>query len=67
MTQASILKLLVVAAALLFVNVEAAGRLPVFTRGVYLLLADKDVSVKNNQGVWVPSTDVWNPRLTSWI
>ena len=52
---------------LLTAAVTAAGRLPSFTRGVYLILADKDVTVKNSQGVWVPSTSAWTPHLSSWI
>ena len=57
----------VLLAASLSVLVEAAGRLPAYTRGLYLLLADRDMSVKNSQGVWVPSTGPWTPKLTSWI
>jgi hypothetical protein len=44
-----------------------ASRLPSFTRGVYLLLADNTVTVKNDQGKSVLSTENWNPKLSSWI
>ena len=51
----------------LLVCIATASRLPSFTRGVYLLLADANTEVKNNEGHWVPSTGNWQPRLTSWI
>lgn len=45
-----------------------ASRLPVFTRGAYLLLADDTMWVKNDQGQSVNSdSGNWNPKLSSWI
>jgi hypothetical protein len=38
-----------------------ASRLPSFTRGVYLLLADDTMTVNNDQGNSVLSTENWNP------
>jgi hypothetical protein len=49
------------------VTIVTASRLPSFTRGLYLLLADSESSVKNSQGQWVPSTGNWEPKLTSWV
>ena len=45
----------------------SASRLPSYTRGVYLLLADNTVSVTNDQGQSVLSTKNWNPKISSWI
>jgi hypothetical protein len=45
----------------------SASRLPDFTRGIYLLVADSGVSVKNDKGKEVPSTGNWNPKFSSWI
>jgi hypothetical protein len=66
MKSLSVLASLILAASVA-VMVDAAGRLPAYTRGLYLLLADRDVSVKNSQGVYVPSTGPWTPRVSSWI
>ena len=43
------------------------NKLPAFTRGVYVILADNTVSVKDDNGHWVPSTGDWHPRVSSWI
>ena len=55
-----ILSILAVAAA-------SASKLPSFTRGAYLILADNTVSVKDDSGNWVPSTGNWHPRVSNWI
>jgi hypothetical protein len=44
-----------------------ANRLPTYTRGVYLLLADNTASVFNDLGQSVLSTQEWSPRIGSWI
>lgn len=60
----SISILLTLAAAL---TQASASRLPAFTRGVYLLLADNTAYVQNQQGQSVLSTLEWQPRITSWV
>ena len=50
----------------LAISVATASRLPSFMRGVYLLLADTEESVKTSSGS-VPSTGNWQPKISSWI
>lgn len=56
---------ILVSAALAAVTV--ASKLPSFTRGAYLILADNTVSVQDDNGNWVPSIANWNPRVSTWI
>jgi hypothetical protein len=51
----------------LIVASASASRLPPFTRGIYLLIADSGEYVKNDKGKEVPSTGDWNPKFSSWI
>lgn len=53
--------------SLLFALNTTANRLPAFSRGVYLLLADNTATVTNSQGQTVLSTEEWSPKITSWI
>lgn len=66
MKSISLLASLALAASLSMLSVEA-GRLPSYMRGLYLLLSDRDMWVKNNQGQSVPSNQYWTPRVSSWI
>jgi chitinase len=55
------------AALLLSATTEVvAQRLPTFTRGVYILLADKGMAVKEPKGV-ESTTGVWSPKFSNWV
>ena len=56
---------LIIAVALCISTIYS--KLPTFTRGVYLLLADDSETVKNTEGVEVLSTLEWTPVIGSWI
>lgn len=60
----SLLLSILAAAAL---TIAGASRLPSFTKGVYLLLADNTAYVNNQQGQSVLSTQEWQPKLSGWI
>jgi len=49
------------------ISILEASRLPTFTRGVYLLLADNTASIKDDQGNSVLSTNDWSPKISGWI
>lgn len=58
----------VIALLSLAIATTTANKLPTFTRGAYMLLADDTISVKNDAGERVPShSGVWQPRFGQWV
>lgn len=41
-------------------------RLPAYTRGVYILLSDPTISLKNSEAL-IPTTGPWEPVIGSWV